>query len=114
VLRGALAPMRYHGFLVVAETCVDGWCLGLISEPDETGADSGDAIVVAPDGTQAALVWEVGTEAVEEILPPDAERWGVYAVHFPKVVRDVSDLVAGFHAVLPALRAIHAELHDAK
>jgi hypothetical protein len=103
--------MNHHGFLVVPETCIDGWCLGLISELDAAkGSDCGDAFVVAPDGTQAALMWEVGVAAVQEILPPDAERWGVYAVSFPGVVRSVTDLVAGFRSVLPELQAIHAGL----
>jgi hypothetical protein len=106
---------RYHGFLVLPESCVDGWCLGLISELAPRGATpSGDAFVVAPDGTQAALVWETGAGSVEEILPPDAERWGVYAVYFSQTVRGVADLVQGFRTVLPALRAIHAHIHGAQ
>ena len=45
----------YHGFVIVAETCTDGWCLGSITEfEDPDGCDGGDAFVVAPDGSRLA------------------------------------------------------------
>ncbi len=48
----------YHGFVVVPETFIDGWVLGEITPfLDE---ENGDGFVVAPDGSQAGLVWEVG------------------------------------------------------
>ncbi len=108
--RPAGAPV-YHGFVVVPETCTDGWCMGVITDyEDADGVDSGDAFVVAPDGSAAGLVWEVGVEPISEILPPDEERWGVYAVCFPHVVRNTGDLASAFRAVLPSLKEIHARV----
>jgi hypothetical protein len=122
--RGTIAPPStsrseadplYHGYVIVPETCIDGWCLGLISEFEgPEGCTSGDAFVVAPDGRRAELMWEVGTTPLEEILPPDAERWGVYAVSFPHATRTVADLVAAFRAVLPQLRARYAAVKKAQ
>jgi hypothetical protein len=77
------------------------------------GCDGGDAFVVAPDGSRAGLVWEVGTGALQEILPPDAERWGVYAIFFPHATRTIHDLVSAFRAVLPQLKAKYAEVRHA-
>jgi hypothetical protein len=101
----------YHGFVIVPETCTDGWCLGSMTDfEDPDGCDSGDAFVVAPDGTSAGLVWQVGTDPLQEILPPDGQKWGVYAISFPHVIRTVADFAAAFRTVLPQLEARHAEL----
>jgi hypothetical protein len=99
----------YHGFMVVPETLTDGWCLGVISgQEDPEGSTSGDAYVVAPDGSSAGLVWEVGDEPMVQILPPDSERWGIYAISFPHPVRNAEDLASAFRSVLPALKEAHA------
>jgi hypothetical protein len=110
IARPAGAPV-YHGFVVVPETCRDGWCLGAITEfEDPAGCTGGDAFVVAPDGRRAGLVWEVGTAPLQEILPPDEGRWGVYAISFPHSIRTIADLVSAFHAVLPQLQAKYQEV----
>jgi len=104
----------YHGFIIVPETCTDGWCLGTMSEfEDPDGCASGDAFVVAPDGSRAGLVWEVGAAPLQEILPPDPERWGVYAISFPHPIRTVNDLVSAFRVVLPQLQTKYAEVRHA-
>lgn len=98
----------YYGFRVITETMTDGWCFGTITEyaaPD--GCDSGDAFVVAPDGSRAGLVWDVGKGEPQEIRAPDDTRWGVYQVWFPRVVRTTDDLVTCFRAVLPQLQCIY-------
>jgi len=101
----ATAPTVYHGYVIVPDTCVDGWCLGVMSNhEDPHGVDSGDAFVVAPDGSRADLLWQVGTEPVEQILPADDQRWGVFAVSFPFPVRNGADLARAFHSVLPMLK----------
>jgi hypothetical protein len=106
--RPADAPV-YHGFPLVEETRTDGWCYGAITEFEEPdGCTEGDGFVVTPDGLRAGLMWSVGTFATEEVSPPEAGRWGVYAVAFPRPVRTKADLVECFRAVLPQLRAIHA------
>lgn len=101
----------YHGFVVVPETFTDGWCMGVITDfADPQGCMGGDAFVVAPDGSRAGLLWEVGDAPLQEMLPPDSQGWGAYAVSFPQPTRNVDDLVAGFRAVLPQLQARYAEL----
>ncbi len=95
----------YHGFVVLPETFIDGWVLGEITP--FLGEESGDGFVVAPDGSQAGLVWEVGEGDFTEIMPASPERWGVYAVWFPQAMETAEDLIANFRVVLPALQAAH-------
>jgi hypothetical protein len=96
----------YHGYVVVPETYIDGWVLGEVTP--FLREQSGDGFVVAPDGTQASLVWEVGAVDVAEIMPATPQKWGVYAVAFPEPMKNTKDLVSNFRAVLPALQAAHA------
>ena len=103
----------YHGFPIIPETATDGWYFGAITEfADPNGCDSGDAFVVAPDGSRAGLVWDVGEGEVKDISPPDAKRWGVYQIWFPKRTRTTDDLVTCFRAVLPQLQQIYQRLRD--
>ena len=86
----------------------DGWCFGTITEyADPKGCDFGDAFVVAPNGSRAGLVWEVGEDEPSEILPPDEKRWGVYQIWFSRPIRTTDDLVACFREVLPQLQRIY-------
>jgi hypothetical protein len=104
------APV-YHGFPLVPETSIDGWCYGAITAfTDASGCTEGDGFVQAPDGTRAGLVWDVGVGEMQEISRPDRERWGVYQVWFPRAVHNLHDLCDCFAHILPALRAKHAEL----
>ena len=104
------APV-YHGFSLIEETRTDGWCFGAITEyADPDGCEGGDGFVVAPDGSRAGLVWEVGTQEMEEVLAPDEGRWGVYAVWFPRAVRTVDDLAFNFRHVLPELQKKYKEV----
>jgi hypothetical protein len=104
------APV-YHGFPLIEETRMEGWCFGAITEYlDPNGCEEGDAFVEAPDGSRAGLVWTVGNSEVEEICPPDKDRWGVYSIAFPKAVRTTDDLVYCFRTVLPLLKQIHAKV----
>jgi len=96
----------HHGFVVVPETHIDGWALGEIT--DYLGNEDGDGFVVAPDGTRAGLVWEVGEGEIQQILPPDKERWGVYAIWFPRKMRTMADVVENFRDVLPLLKQLHS------
>ena len=107
VARPPGAPV-YHGFPLIEETTTDGWTYGAITDFETPeGATAGDGFVQAPDGRRAGLVWEYGTGKFAEILPPDQERWGVYAVWFPKPVHSVADLVECFQHVLPDLKDAH-------
>ena len=105
------APV-YYGFPVVPESETDGWFYGAITEfVDPAGCDGGDGYVLAPDGSRAGLVWEVGSAEAQEISPPEEGRWGVYQVWVPQPVRTIEDLVAGFRAVLPQLQQIYLDVH---
>jgi hypothetical protein len=104
------APV-YHGFPIIEETLTDGWRFGAISAfEDPDGCDIGDGFVVAPDSSRAGVMWAVGDFPVREALAPDEQRWGVYEVPFPKLVRTVEDLVECFRSVLPELQRIHREV----
>jgi hypothetical protein len=110
--RPAGAPV-YHGFPLIPETLTDGWCLGAITKFDNAdGSTWGDAFVVAPDGARAGLVWEVGEGDISQILPPDKNRWGVYAVWFPRAIYSVVDLVEAFQIVLPELKKLYQDVRD--
>ena len=108
--RPADAPI-YHGFPVIAESATDGWFLGTITDyADPGGCDCGDAYVIAPDGSRAGLVWQVGEGATQQILPPDAGRWGVYAIWFTHAIHTTEEFVAAFRRLLPELQSIHARV----
>jgi hypothetical protein len=107
--RPAGAPV-YHGFSLVEETRTDGWCYGAITEFIEPGGcECGDGFVVAPDGSRAGLIWSVGDFAIEQSLPPEPGRWGVWVVPFAKPVRNVADLVENFRRILPELQRLRSE-----
>ena len=96
---------------MLEETNTDRWVYGAITEFEAPeGHDVGDGYVQAPDGRRAGLVWEVGQGEFSEILPPDKDRWGVYAVWFPKRVLSVTDLTECFRHVLPQLQTVHTRL----
>jgi hypothetical protein len=104
------APV-YHGFVLVEETRTDGWCFGAITAFEEPeGCEAGDGFVVAPDGSRAGLVWEVGAQGIQEVLSPDEGRWGVYAVWFPRAVKTAEDLAFNFRHVLPELKKKYEEI----
>ena len=108
--RPAEAPV-YHGFPIIAETMTDGWVLGVITEyADVDGCEFGDAFVVAPDGSRAGLVWNVGEGDPIELSPCEEARWGVYEIFFPRPIRTTEDLVLGFRAVLPQLQRIFEQV----
>lgn len=90
VARPEGAPI-YHGFTVLEDVCVDGFTLGKITDFEAGNCDDGDAFVIAPDGSRAGLVWEMSDVVyVSQVMPPDAGRWGVWAVgfQFPMTSRD--------------------------
>ena len=102
------APV-YHGFPLLEQSRTDdGWCFGTISEPNcSEGSDWGDAFVVAPDGSRAGIIWEVGAPVLEVSSPPEEDRWGVFHVGFARRVHDEAELVGQLREWLPELRLIH-------
>ena len=98
----------YYGFPLIEATRMDGFCFGAITDfEDPEGCRQGDGFVEAPDGSRAGLVWEVGEGEISQISPPDENRWGVWAVWFPKPVRNIEDQIFNFYHVLPALKEIY-------
>jgi hypothetical protein len=94
----------YHGFRIVDEVEVEGFKLGAISSFDG-GAQYGDAFIVAPDGSRAGLVWDVGPGSdLRVILPFEKKRWGVWGISFPRSIDNVDDVGTVLEKVVPLLR----------
>src|SRR3712207_3059479 len=71
------APV-YHGFPIL-DVEVEGFRLGMIADCLAAPDVDGDAVVVAPDGSRAGLVWvaEADDYYFGEVLGPTNDRWGV-------------------------------------
>jgi hypothetical protein len=63
--------------------------------------------VVAPDGSRAGIIWEVGAPVLEVSSPPDEDRWGVFHVGFARRVHDEGELVEQLREWLPEFRRRH-------
>jgi hypothetical protein len=102
------APV-YHGFTMLEQSRTDdGWCFRTISEPDcDEGSEWGDAFVVAPDGSRAGIIWEVGEPVLEVSSPPDEDRWGVFHIGFARRAHDEAELVEQLREWLPELRRLY-------
>jgi hypothetical protein len=50
---------------------------------------SEDGVRYRADGSRAGLAWSVGEFETKEIRRPDKERWGVYAIAFPRPIRTI-------------------------
>ncbi len=72
--------------------------------------DCGDALVVAPDGRTAGLIWGTGQPAYFRLsIAPDSPddvtgRWGTYAVQQPLPLTTDDQAAAYLAALLPELR----------
>jgi hypothetical protein len=94
----------YHGFQILDGVEIDGFRLGTISALGP--ADCGDAFVVAPDGSRAGVVWELGSSSeVREVSGFEPGRWGVWGVEFARPMRSIEDARRNLEDVLPQLRA---------
>jgi hypothetical protein len=104
VARPEGAPV-YHGFVVLEDVNVDGFTLGTITDFEAEPSDTGDAFVIAPDGSRGGLVWEVSPKGyIEEVCAFDPNRWGVWAVSFPYPMKDRDNARKNLAAVLPDLK----------
>jgi hypothetical protein len=92
----------YYGFPILKDSQQDGFVFGIITEP--SGAEWGDAFVVAPNGSRAGIVWQVGEGEPAVVDVPRDGSWGVYGVYFKGPITSDSDLVSHLHAVLPRLK----------
>jgi len=69
--------------------------------------DEGDAFVIAPDGSQAGLVWEVCDPSYfREVTPIEAGRWGV-GFRLPMNSRE--NARRNLESILPELKLRWAE-----
>jgi hypothetical protein len=99
------APV-YYGFRVLDDVDVDGFKLGMISDWEaRPGMESGDAFVVAPDGSRCGLNWYRSPEpTVTEARRIDLDRWGVWNAGFPYPMDSRANATRNLAAVLGPLR----------
>jgi hypothetical protein len=111
--RGAPA---YPGFPILHDVEVDGFTLGMITDWEAERSEEGDAFVVAPDGSRAGLVWDVGdtTSLAGVLREPERHRWGVFAVTFRHVMTDRPSARRNLEEILPMLRPYWNEWRQAQ
>lgn len=98
------APV-YHGFQILEDVVVDGFTLGKITDFEAEPTQQGDAFLVAPDNSRAGLVWDVADEvSVSQILPLEANRWGVWAVTFPNQMDSRDNVRRNLEFIVPILK----------
>ena len=101
IARPPNAPV-YYGFPILKGSEQDGFVFGTITEPG--GAEWGDAFVIAPNGSRAGIVWQIGESEPTVVAEPSDGRWGVYGFCFKGPIRSDSELVAHLRTVLPRLK----------
>jgi hypothetical protein len=95
----------YHGFRLLNDVAADGFVLGMITDFEAAESEEGDAFVVAPDNSRAGLVWEVSDgQTFAEVCPPEAARWGVWAMSFPFKMTSRENARLNLEAILPRLK----------
>jgi hypothetical protein len=94
----------YHGFIVLNDVTVDGFKLGMITDWESEPSERGDAFVIAPDGSRAGLIWEVSDMDFQEILPIEAQRWGVWSVGFRLPMDNRKNARENLESILPELK----------
>jgi hypothetical protein len=104
IARPANAPV-YHGFPLLEQSKLEGFVFGVITEPSGTEpAEWGDAFVVAPNGSRAGIVWQIGHGEPSVVCEPSQGRWGVYSFYFAGPITTEADLLQHLHSILPALK----------
>ncbi len=104
VARPEGAPV-YHGFVVLDDVKVDGFTLGKITDWEAEPCETGDAFVIAPDGSRAALVWEVcDPPYFREVMPIETTRWGVWSVSFVLPMINRENARTNLDSILPQLK----------
>jgi hypothetical protein len=98
------APV-YYGFRVLDDVDVEGFKLGMISDWEaQAGMESGDAFVVAPDGSRCGISWYRSPDpTVTEAWRIDLDRWGVWNVGFPYPLDSHTNARRNLEAILPPL-----------
>ncbi len=105
VARPEGAPV-YHGFVVLDDVKVDGFTLGKITDWEAEPCETGDAFVIAPDGSRAGLVWEVcDPPYFQEVMPIETTRWGVWGVGFVLPMISRENARTNLESILPQLKS---------
>jgi hypothetical protein len=103
------APV-YYGFVVLDDANVDGFTLGKITDWEAEPCETGDAFVIAPDGSRAGLVWEVcDPPYFQETMPIEADRWAVWGVGFTLPMNSRENARRNLESILPELKLRWAE-----
>lgn len=109
VARPEGAPV-YHGFVVLDDVKVHGFTLGKITDWEAEPCETGDAFVIAPDGSRAGLVWEICDPSYfEETMPIEVARWGVWGVGFCLPMNSRENARKNLDSILPELKLRWAE-----
>jgi hypothetical protein len=105
VARPEGAPV-YHGFVVLDDVVVDGFTLGKITDWEAEPCETGDAFVIAPDGSRAGLVWEVcDPPYFQEVVSTESTRWGVWGVGFLLPMTSRENARKNLESILPQLKS---------
>lgn len=105
VARPEGAPV-YHGFVVLDDVKVNGFTLGKITDWESEPCETGDAFVIAPDGSRAGLVWEVcDPPYFREVMTIEATRWGVWGVGFVLPMISRENARTNLESILPQLKS---------
>ena len=108
IARPPNAPV-YHGFPLLKNSEREGFTFGTITEPNGAKpAEWGDAFVVAPNGSRAGIVWQIGKGEPSVVCEPSEGRWGVYGFHFQGPIATEAELVEHLHSILPILKTYYA------
>jgi hypothetical protein len=96
----------YYGFPIVDGAESEGFQFGMITDFLEKPDSDGDAYVIAPDGSRAGLIWEseVKKPYFNEVIAPEVDRWGVWAVGLSLPLRTAEDARRYLVALVPDLR----------
>ncbi len=101
------APV-YHGFALLENSEHEGFVFGTITEPNGAEpAEWGDAFVVAPNGSRAGIVWQIGEGEPSVVCEPSEGRWGVYSFYFKGPISSEAELVAHLRPTVPILKAYY-------
>jgi hypothetical protein len=99
------APV-YYGFVVLDDVSTDGFTLGKITDWEAEPCETGDAFVIAPDGSRAGLVWEVCDPSYfREVMPIEVGRWGVWGVGFRLPIHSRESARINLESILPELKS---------
>lgn len=79
----------------------------MVSDFGDEEAHYGDGYVLAPDGSRCGLLWECcGEQAINLVLEPEPDRWGVYFVSLPHSLHGPGDARQFLEAARPQLEPL--------